>query len=98
MRKTYYTDYARHCLRFYSRYPNKQVFDTDAEREDYASAYLALKDCSKYRLLLIEIYGGRDTLEDNVYNASKAHEISQDKIWQLMAKVELEVAKARGLK
>ena len=98
MRKTYYTDYARHCLKFYSRYPNKRLFNTEAEREDYLSAHMAFEVYPKYRPMLIEIYGGRDTLEDNVYNASQTYGVAQDDIWHLMSKIELTVAKARGLK
>lgn len=98
MRKTYYTDYSRHCLRFYSRYPEKQTFDSPVERDDYLSAECVLRAHPFNKKMLVEIYGGRDTLEDNVYNASQTYEILQDKIWELMARVELEVAKARGLK
>ena len=98
MRKTYYTDYVRHCLKFYSRYPKKRVFDTEAERNDYLSAHTALDVFPTYRPMLIEIYGDRDTLEDNVYNASQTYRMVQNDIWHLMSKIELKVAKVRGLK
>ena len=43
------------------------------------------------------VYGGYDTLADEVYNVSKKYSINQNIIWDIMKDFEKNVAKQRGL-
>lgn len=97
MGRMYYTDYARHCLRFYARYPDKTEFNTEVERLDYESAEKALTQ-TPYRFELLQIYTGRDTFSDEVFNASVRYDFDLNELWKLTEQVEYAVAKARGLK
>lgn len=99
MSKVYYSDYVKHALRFYSRNcTEKPVFKSEADKSNWYACDSVL---SHYpldtRQILIEVYGGYDTLPDEVYKASKKIHIHQNWIWDLMKEVEKKIAKRRGL-
>ena len=99
MGKPFYSDYVRHCLRFYSRNVIKpSVFKSDVDKNNWLSCYAVLKFYTdREKDMLIAVYSGYDTLPDEVYNASRKFNINQNIIWDLMKKVEHRVAKLRGL-
>ena len=99
MSRTYYTEYVRHALRFYSRNClQKPVFKSDADKENWLSCYTVIKTYPvETQALLLEIYSGFDTLPDEVYNACKKYDINQNIVWDLMKEVERKISKRRGL-
>lgn len=99
MSKPYYSEYVKHALRFYSRnYVEKPVFKSDADKNNWLSCDSVLKTYPlETRAMLIEIYGGYDTLPDEVYKASKKAHINQNWIWDLMKELERKIARRRGL-
>jgi hypothetical protein len=51
----------------------------------------------KTKDILVTVYGGFDTLPDEVYNASRKYSMNQNIIWDMMKDFERAVAKQRGL-
>lgn len=99
MSKTFYSDYVRHSLRFYSRNIEKPAkFKSEVDKANWLSCYVTIK---KYPIIkqaiLISVYSGFDTLADEVFNASKKYNIDQNHIWDLMKEVERKIARNRGL-
>ncbi len=97
MAKTFYTDFVRHCLRFYARY-SKPKFRSAADKHNWSACDSALKGFNdSERVLLLNIYREGDTLADNIYQAAKITGTAQDKVWKLTNELERRVAKRRGL-
>lgn len=99
MSRPFYSEYVKHALRFYSRNcTEKPTFKSDADKSNWLSCDSVL---SHYPLdtrnIVISVYGGYDTLPDEVYNTSKKYHIEQNWIWDLMKEVERKIAKRRGL-
>lgn len=99
MNRPCYSDYVRHHLRHYCRnVPFKPEHLTEAD-------LLAWKACEEAfsllelvtRQIIQFVYGGYDTIPDNIYRASHIYEKDQDEIWHLMKKFEKLVAMKRGL-
>ena len=99
MSRTYYSDYVRHALRFYTRnLVQKPHFKTDIDKDNWLSCDRVVKTYSNENVAIItDVYSGYDTLPDEVYNASKKYNIDQNIIWDLMKEVERKIAKKRGL-
>lgn len=99
MSKTFYSDYVRHALRFYSRNIDKpSKFKSDVDKANWLSCHGAIKNHpQKEQNILISVYSGYDTLPDEVYNTSKKHNIDQSIIWDMMKDVEHKIARNRGL-
>lgn len=99
MSRTYYTEYVRHALRFYTRNCVSQPkFNTEVDKNNWLSCYSVFKKCSDKDVeILTSVYSGYDTLPDEVYNASKKYHIEQNYIWDLMKDVERKIAHRRGL-
>ena len=97
--RTFYTDYVRHALRFYSRNCIiKPQFKTEADKRNWVSCDMVLNKLpADLKEMLVEIYGGHDTLADEVYNSSTKRKISQNKVWDLMKVTEQKIASKRGL-
>lgn len=97
MTRTYYSDYVRHCLRFYFRHL-KPKFYSEADKKNWLACENALKTFSdKERDIFLYVYGEGDTIPDNVYQIAKANNIDQNSVWKLMSGLERKVAKRRGL-
>lgn len=99
MSRPFYSDYVKHSLRFYSRNCSEQPsFKTDADKNNWWACDIVLRHYSEeHRSMLLSVYSGYDTLPDEVYNASKKYNVNQTIIWDLMKKVEREIARERGL-
>lgn len=98
MIKPFYSTYVSHCMRFYSRFPDMQKFNTVADKENWLACQKALKHYSERdRKILTEIYSGRDTFADNIYEISIKYKINQDYLWEMIGKFERLVARKRGL-
>lgn len=99
MSKPFYSDYVRHMMRFYSRNPNPlQSFKSDVDKENWIACNQSIRSYStKEKHILIYVYGGYDTLPDNVYEMAKKHHINQNVIWDMMKDFEHKLAKQRNL-
>lgn len=99
MNKPFYSDYVRHALRFYSRYcAIMPYFKSDADKQNWIACNKAIQEYSERdKDILVAVYGGYDTLADNVYESANKHRINQNIIWDMMKEFERKVAKKRGL-
>ena len=101
MRKFYYTDYARHCLRFYVTTMDIGTtprFNSEVDKNNWTACYHATKNYGRKNLEIIkEIYSPGDTIPDKIYNLARRLEVPQESISTLVGKVERDVAKKRGL-
>lgn len=101
--KPHYSDFVRHCLRYYVKTLDEgkgglPVFRSDAERANWSACYNVLKNYSENDLdMICQIYRPGDTTADKIYVLSKNKYIAQDTIWALINTVERRVAKQRGL-
>lgn len=101
--KPYYSEFVRHCLRFYIKtldegHGGHPIFRNDAERENWSACHNVLKNYSANDMdTIAQIYRPGDTVPDKIYMLSKSRGISQDGIWSLINSVERKIAKQRGL-
>ena len=98
MNRPFYSEYVRHCLRFYTRNRALPNFKSEADKNNWYACATVLKgysdrDCD----IIFEVYSGFDTLADNVYEVSKKYGINQNVIWDMMKDVERRIARRRGL-
>lgn len=99
MSRPFYSEYVKHCLRFYARNCIEQPkFKSDVDKANWLACHSVLKNIAdKNRDILISVYSGFDTLPDEVYNASVKYNVDQNYIWDFMKVVEKHIAKKRGL-
>lgn len=98
MSKTYYSDYVKHALRFYTRNLDAKSFRTDIDKDNWYSCHNVVKTYSDMeQTIIFSVYSGYDTIGDEVYNASKEYNIRQNIIWDLMKDIEHKIAKKRKL-
>lgn len=98
MNKPFYSEYVRHCLRFYTRNLQLSRFKTEVDRNNWNACAAVVKEyCDRDRDIIALVYGNFDTLSDNVYETAKKYNINQGIIWDMMKDVERKIAKKRGL-
>jgi hypothetical protein len=99
MSKPFYSDYVRHAMRFYSRTKDTIPYGkSDADQQNWIACSKVIKEYShRDKDILVSVYGGYDTLPDNVYEMANKYHINQNIIWDLMKEFEYRVAKMRGL-
>lgn len=98
MTKSYYTEYVRHALRFYTRNLLMSRFKSEADKDNwYACANVIKAYSDQNRDIIIKVYSGYDTLSDNVFEAARRYNVNQSVVWDLMKEVEHKIAKRRGL-
>ena len=98
MNRPFYSEYVRHCLRFYARNLEIRHFNTEVDKNNWWACDKVIKEYSDTdRIIIIEVYSGYDTLADNVYETAKKHCINQNIIWDMMKDLERKIAKRRGL-
>ena len=101
--KPHYSEFVRHCLRFYIKTLDEgkgghPIFRSEAERDNWSACYQVLKDFPNRDLEIISyLYRPGDTIADKIYELSKSRGVSQNGIWSLINDVERQVAKKRGL-
>lgn len=97
MSKAFYSDFANHCLRFYTRHKNP-TFNSEADKRNWEVCdELLSKYEDREREILTFVYFEGDTIPDNVYKISTAKGISQDNVWKLVNEIERNIAYERGL-
>lgn len=98
MSKTYYSEYSRHCLRFYVRHSHP-TFTCDSDRKDWAAAekaVLSLRAGDKeFAEAVYRSYGGE--FVQRVVDIAKKMDVPQKKAWYIIGNLEKDVAKRRGL-
>lgn len=95
--KTFYSDYADHCMKFYVRY-RKPDFHNEIAKNDWMACDTALASFTKDECdLLCNVYWYTDTIADNIYHLSIEYKIPQNTIWKLVNTLRCEIAKERGL-
>lgn len=95
--KTFYSEFVRHCMRFYVRHPKPQ-FRSDADKENWYACESALSGFNdREQDILLTVFREGDTIPDNIYHLSKDRNIDQDVIWRLINNLERKVAHRRGL-
>lgn len=98
MSRPYYSEYVRHCLRFYCRNNQATSFRSPVDECNWRICKKVLNDLSPTdREIIVAIHRERDTLADNVYAVSERYCIGQTVIWDLLKDVEYSIAKMRGL-
>ena len=98
MSRTYYTDYVRHALRFYTRNTKRPAFKTEADKNNWLSCHSVICKLTPDEIgILTSVYSGHDTLADEVYNASKKYKVDQNIIWDMMKSIEKQIAHRRGI-
>lgn len=98
MNRPFYSEYVRHALRFYTRNLSQTHFRSEADKNNWLACASILKGYSdRDRDILVAVYGGYDTLSDNVYEVAKKYGINQAIIWDMMKDVERKISKRRGL-
>ena len=98
MNRPFYSEYVRHCLRFYARNIDKPRFNTEVDKNNWYACYKTIDRYSdREKDILIRVYALYDTIADNVYEVAKEYQIDQNNIWDLLKEVERGVAKRRGL-
>lgn len=101
--KPYYSEFVRHCLRFYIKTLDEgkggcPVFRNEAERENWRACHNVLKGYSENDMDTIShIYRPGDTVPDKIYELSMSRRVSQDTIWHLINTTERKIAQERGL-
>lgn len=98
MNRPFYSEYVRHCMRFYARNTEKPRFNTEVDKNNWYACHRALDNYSEQdRITLVQIYGMRDTIADNVFWVAKAYDLDQRVIWDMIKEFERSVARKRGL-
>ena len=98
MNRPFYSEYVRHCMRFYARNIHKPRFNTEVDKNNWYACDKAIERYSdRDKNILHRVYGWYDTIADNVYEVAKAENIDQNIIWDLIKDFERIVAKKRGL-
>lgn len=98
MTRPFYSEYVRHCMRFYARNTEKPRFNTEVDKNNWYACHRAIEPYSEQdRTIILEVYGMRDTIADNVYCVAKANDLDQKVIWDMMKDFERSVARKRGL-
>lgn len=95
--KTFYSEYVRHCLRFYVRHPTPN-FDNDSAKLKWEACNSAL-NCftEREKELLTAVYAENDTFPDNVYKVSEESRVKQNTLWNIINRLERSVAERMNL-
>ena len=98
MNRPFYSEYVRHCMRYYARNTEHPRFKTKVDENNWFACHRAIARYSDQdKNILISVYSGFDTLAGNVYEVANLYSIEQNVIWDLMKDFENRVAKKRGL-
>lgn len=98
MNRPYYSEYVRHCMRFYSRNTAMPRFNSNVDEDNWWACHRAITRYSdKDKDIILRVYSLYDTIADNVYEIANLYHIDQNEIWDLLKEFERRVAKKRGL-
>lgn len=98
--RPYYTEYVRHAMRFYAKYPNAapQNFRSNADRQNWNACHKVVRRLpEKERLALLRLYQETGDFADCVYETSRASRKELDGVWEEIRRIERKIARRRGL-
>ncbi len=96
--KSYYSEYASHCLRFYCRNLTMPENLSLADRRNWEAAHRALQATTEEkRDILIRLYKSPDFIGDAIRDLSFKTGYPKDLLWQIVTQAERGVADERGL-
>lgn len=101
--KPYYSEYVRHCLRYYIKTLDDgngghPIFKNEVDKANWSVCDGVLKNYSEDALDMVAyIYRPGDTIPDKIYELAKSKGVHQDTIWSLVNNLERKIAKRRGL-
>ena len=101
--KFYYSEYVRHCLRYYVKTLDEgkgghPIFKNDVDKANWVACQEVLKNYSLDDIETISyLYRPGDTIADKIYLLSKEKRVSQSVYWSLISNVERRIAEKRGL-
>lgn len=95
--KPFYTDYVKHMMRFYSRSLDIEEFKSNADVTNWQICNATIIHYSQYKSLLLDIYSGYGTHDEEVSKASIKYNVDKKFIWDLMKRFEKDLAHNRGL-
>lgn len=97
-RRTHYSDYTNHCIRIYVS-NDKPDFDNNVDNHNWRVVNEAFNYfSSKEQEMLKDVYRHQLlTLPDAVSTVARKYNMRNQDIWQLLSKLQREVAKLRGL-
>lgn len=98
MNRPFYSEYVRHCMRFYARNTDKPRFNTDVDEDNWYACHRAIARYSDNdKSIILRVYALYDTIADNVYEIAQEYHLDQNIIWDLLKDFERCVARKRGL-
>lgn len=96
-KKTFYSEYALHCLRYYAKHRTPH-FTADSDRLNWMACNSAFSQFSlKERDLLFQMCSGGGNISSRIRDTSEVAGIPTDALWSLLHSAEYHVAKAREL-
>lgn len=99
--KRYYTEYVRHCLRFFIKTLDEghtPRFKTPVDKSNWLCCHTVISALDPQTIETVKtLYRSGDTLADKIYHISYTEGISQDYLWSLVNEIERKIAKKRGL-
>lgn len=96
--KIYYEDYANHCMRYYTRFPDA-VFDSSVSAKDWLAVNQSLKEFkNSEKDFLIACYKSRqEEFEKSVCIVAEEYKIKPSYVWRCIRKLQKLIAVNRGL-
>lgn len=95
--KPFYSEYVKHMMRFYSRSRDLKVFKSKVDELNWIISNDTLEQYPQYKDLLLDVYSGYGTHDEEVNKASIKYNIENKVIWDLMKRFERDLAQNRGL-
>ena len=97
MAKTFYTDYALHSFKYYTRNTNP-VFYSDVDKENWKAADKSLSIfLAEDRKIIFAVFKNNNSIATAVKNTAYHYGISEKAVWNLVKKAERLFAQHRGL-
>lgn len=99
--KPYYSEYVRHCLRFYVKTIDNggiSHFRSEIDKLNWSCCNAVVTQMTEADISTVLIlYRPGDTMADKIYALAKERRVDQDTIWGLVNNLERAIAKRRGL-
>ena len=96
MNKKFYSDFVKHCVRYYLKYPTPH-HTSEADRLNWQACKASLEQMSADDVEMItEVFSDFD-IEKSIYHVSAKYRIRVDNVWKTVAKFEKTLAIERGL-
>lgn len=96
--KPFYSDYVRHCLRFYARYHDPiPVFRSNIDLENWEACETVLDKHLDYKQLVFDIFCEKGSVMNAVTKIATELNCTESSIWNILFDIEKDIAIERGL-